>query len=334
MEITQEAEKVVSRTTSSWKSWTLRLVLAGCSILVGLAGVELLLRTFAPYSAHHAGREMTDLRHEGKDAADLFVIDQRMGFRPRLPSPGYSEFGTIRNTYPLEKQPGRTRLLFVGDSVTARGRIVAAIRRCYGDRQYEYWNAGVESFNTVQELMYYKLFNYRVQPDHVILQFHLNDFETTPVSFLAADGGLVVYSPKCPAREINRYLFEHCHLYRLYVGLTTRKAAGFERIAGEVKEALQEFQEIVKPADLTVLIFTCLKPEEEWNPREKLEYEEIRRILAELQIRHFDLKPLALAAAQEGISLQETAGDTWHPSDAFADYVAAHLQQEKLLSVR
>jgi hypothetical protein len=311
-----------------------RFAVLSCSLLAGLIGAELLLRTIAPYRGHHAGRELTDLRHSGKNRADLFVIDERMGFRPRLPSPVYSEFGTLRNAYPLKKQAGRARVLFVGDSVTARGRIVAALRRRYGDQQFEYWNAGVESFNTVQELMYYKLFNCRIHPDHIVLQFHLNDFETTPVSFLDHDGGLVVYSPNCPNREINRYLFEHFHLYRLYVGLTTRQDPAFHRIAGEVQEALKQFREVAKPADLTVMIFTYLKPEEQWNPREKLEYAEIRRILVELQIRHFDLKPLALAAARDGIPLQETAGDTWHPNDQFADYVATRLCREHLLQVR
>ena len=98
-----------------------------------------------------------------------------------------------------------------------------ALRKLYGDKDYEYWNAGVESYNTLQELAFYKLCNQGVHPDHVILTFHLNDFETTPVSFLDKDGKAVIYIPNCPSREINRYLFEQFHLYRLYVGLTTHR---------------------------------------------------------------------------------------------------------------
>jgi hypothetical protein len=47
--------------------------------------------------------------------------------------------------------------------------------------------AGVESFNTVQEVAYDRSFNRFIRLDHVILTFHLNDFETTPVAFREAD---------------------------------------------------------------------------------------------------------------------------------------------------
>ena len=94
---------------------------------------------------------------------------------------------------------------------------------------------------------------------------------------------------------------------------------------------MREFQEVVKPADFTVLVFTYVEPEDQWGPLKTREYVKILQILSELQIRHFDLKPLALAAASQGIDLQETPGDVQHPSDAFAEYIASRLKDHGLL---
>ncbi len=48
------------------------------------------------------------------------------------------------------------RVLFLGDSVTARGGIIAELASLYGNEQFEYWNAGVESYDTCQEVRYFE----------------------------------------------------------------------------------------------------------------------------------------------------------------------------------
>ena len=274
---------------------------------------------------------MSEFRDWDQSRRDVYTIDERMGYRPRLGSATYSEYGTYRNVYPLEKRKGVSRVLFAGDSVTARARIVTALHEAYGDKEYEYWNAGVEGYNTIQELAYYKLFNYKINPDHVVLEFHLNDFETTPVTFLNKDGEPVLYAPNCPAREINRFWFQHLRLYRLYVGVSARGDASFARIASEVKEALNEFRELAKPARFTVVIFPILKPKQQWSRDETRAYTTIKAILQELAIRSFDLRPLAEAAADEGINLRESPNDIWHPSDEFARYIARRLKRGRVL---
>ena len=127
---------------------------------------------------------------------------------------------TLANDYPLSKSNGKKRLLFIGDSVTRRGHIVDALKDEYGSLKYEYWNAGVESFNTVQEVRYYKHFNRGLRPDEVFLTFHLNDFGTTPVAFREANGSLVVYVTNVPAQRLNPWLFQRSHLYRSWIGAT------------------------------------------------------------------------------------------------------------------
>lgn len=317
--------------SSAKKIWAFRLILVCGSTILGLVGAEIILRTFLPYKAFHGGSELTEFREGGKGISEMITIDDRLGYRPRLGSAQYSEYGTYYNAYPLEKRKGVSRVLFAGDSVTARGRIVAAFRELYGDQAYEYWNAGVEGYNTVQEVTYYKLFNHQIHPDHIVLEFHINDFETTPIAFLNRDGQPVVYAPNRSTREINGYLFQHVSLYRLYVGLTSPRDKTFPAIASEVREALKKFQELARPARFTVLIFPILLPYQQWDQRDQRAYEEIKRILADLNIRSFDLKPLADAAAQEGINLQESPGDTWHPSDSLAKYFAARLKRSNVL---
>jgi len=61
----------------------------------------------------------------------------------------------------------------------------------------------------VQEVAYYRQFNRPIHPDHVILTFHLNDFETTPVAFREADGTVVVFAPNWPVRRLHPWLFQH-----------------------------------------------------------------------------------------------------------------------------
>ena len=164
--------------------------------------------------------------------------------------------------YAAAKPPGVNRLLFIGDSVTHRGQIVEALRAVYGSQKYEYWNAGVESFNTVQEVEYYRRFNRAINPDHVILTFHLNDFETTPVAFREADGTLVVFAPNWPVRRLNPWLFQHSYTYRYWLGLVTPKKTARSEIIAEVRASLTDLQRMVgvDRARLTVLVLPILRP--------------------------------------------------------------------------
>jgi hypothetical protein len=204
----------------------------------------------------------------------------------------------------------------------------------FGSLNYEYWNAGVESFNTVQEVRYYKHFNRALRPDEVVLTFHLNDFETTPVAFRAANGSLVVYAPNVPAQRINPWLFEHSYLYRSWIGVTTARKTERAAIVSEVRVSLEEMKRMVDAdgARLTVLVLPILRPLNDWNA----EYRESRRhildILGSLQLRYFDLlEPLNQALA-DGVATVEAGDDLfWHPSREVAKYFGAYLRRQGLL---
>ena len=135
------------------------------------------------------------MRNSQWDSQQMWAIDSDFGFRPVLGNSEYNVYGTLYNNYSFEKKENTKRLLFLGDSVTRRAKIIDALRESYGEEKFEYFNAGVESFNTVQEVAFYKKYNSVIRPDHLILTLHNNDFETTPVAFYNQDHHLVIYAP-------------------------------------------------------------------------------------------------------------------------------------------
>jgi len=303
------------------------------SLVAGVLLIEGMLRIVIPYDPMHAARELGWIRKSSFDWARFYTVDPGFGFRPILGTALYDRFGTRVNSYGLAKRPGVARLLFIGDSVTQRGRIIEALERVYGDEHFEYWNAGVESFNTVQEVAYYRRFNAAIRPDHVILTFHPNDFETTPVAFLNSAGRLVVYAPKRPLREINPWWFEQSRVYRILIALTLREERDHRAIVAEVRASLRDLRDILSRDGirLTVLVFPTLAPLSEWKPEEARAREEVLTMLHEFGIRHFDLLSPALEAIERGVQVEEVRGDSYHPSDEVAKRFANYLEAHDLL---
>ena len=318
------------------KARTLLMVLLvfglGCVAFIGV--VETFYRFKAPYRAFGGARELPQFRRGGPTVAATFVVDPDFGFRPIFDNGHYTAFGTLANDYPLTKADGKKRLLFIGDSVTRRGHIVDALKDEYGSLKYEYWNAGVESFNTVQEVRYYKRFNRALRPDEVFLTFHLNDFETTPVAFRDTNGSLTVYAPNIPVQRINPWLFQHSYFYRFWIGVFTARKTERPAIISEVHGSLEELKRMVETdgARLTVLVLPILRPLNDWSAGFLENRRRILDILGSLQVRYFDLlEPLDQALA-DGVSVVEEGDDLfWHPSREVAQYFGAYLRRKGLL---
>ena len=322
----------MKRSRSRAKRLADKLLLAAAAAAVALLGGEVGLRLWRPHGAFGAGWELHWTRRN--ESTRFYTVDPEFGFRPILGTDLFNRYGTRVNGYPIERDPGRRRLLFVGDSVTYRGRIIESIRRAYGQERFEYWNAGVESFNTVQEVKYYKRHNAAVQPDHVILSFHLNDLETTPVAFVNGEGRLVVYAPHVPLRRVSPWLFAHSYVYRLVLGAMVDDRRGRAEIVQEVRRHVAELRDILA-ADgiaLTVLVLPMFQPMAEWRPEEVEARRTILRVLAELGVRHFDLLEPLNEALAEGAVVREAPADPCHPSEAVAERFAAYLKRRGLLA--
>ena len=139
-----------------------RLTFLLLGVALGLLGAELLLRQAGLQTFTGATHPM-DL---GANPLEVMVLDDELGFMPRIgESEHYGRYGCLQNTYDVDDRGNRQRLLFIGDSVTHRGKIVEGLKKLYGEDRFEYWNAGVESFNTEQELALYRRSNRQIRPD-------------------------------------------------------------------------------------------------------------------------------------------------------------------------
>ena len=191
----------------------------------------------------------------------------------------------------------------------------------------------MDSFNTVQEVKYYYRYNSAIKPDHVILVFHNNDFETTPVAYLNRRGNLVVYRPNMPQKKISSYLYQNSFLYRYIIGLRYHDGPDLVKIITETYNTLKSFaihldEQGVK---FTVLVLPLFKPFANWRLAEVKSREVALSILQELKIHHIDLLLPLQKAAKENVVLEESPGDFWHPSHEVSTYFAEYLKEKEFL---
>lgn len=251
-----------------------------------------------------------------------YVVDADLGFRPVLGSGEYSEFGTVVNDYPVEKTPGVRRVLFIGDSVTHRWRIQRVLVNRCRQSPVEFWNAGVEAFNTGQEVEYYLRFNHRIEPDHVTLVFHNNDFVATPVAFRNDAGELVVANPHAYLSKTNINLSRWSHLYRHYLRARIARMRADDPITtgAETRAAIERLKRRLESDGIgfDVILVPVFKPPLEWTAYEQRSRELSLEIFEDLEIPFFDLLGALEAAVGDGEELTESPGDFWHPSDDVA----------------
>lgn len=321
---------------SSIRRYCFRIAALLLGLVFALALSEALARIWPAHLSRLAWEDLEQFR-SARDGVS-FTVDPEMGFRPVLGYRAhegryvYSDFGTIVNDYPAKKRADVERLLFLGDSVTARGRIIAGLRELYGEAGYEYWNAGVESFNTRQEVLFYQRFNHRLEPDHVILTVHINDFQVTPVAFVDNDGYMRVYMPGNSMEGFSRVLFRYSELYRHYLSWTASQQTGFEEASAEVRDSLAQLQaELGSEIRLSVLIFPLLEPPREWTSEEERARGRLLQYCDDLKLRCYDLTPLLSQQLSDGRSVRDSPTDVLHPNQPFAAAIAQFLFREGLL---
>jgi hypothetical protein len=314
------------------KKLIINIFLLLSSIILSIAAAEVLLRLYGPNSSLGVGPEIPWLSNATDNFKRVFTIDPHLGFRPILGNNFFNEYGTKVNRYDIKKRPNIKRLLFIGDSVTHRGKIIDGLKLIYGENRFEFWNAGVESFNTVQEVNFYKKYNKHINPDHVILTFSLNDFETTPIAFYDKNK-LVVYAPDTRSKNINLYLFQHSHIYRLFLGtIIAIQGNSRETVEQEVHESLKELRDILAAEDIafTVLVLPMIQSYYSWRKTDIDYRNKIIDILKQLEIRHFDLFYPLDKAIREGVKIQDNKSDIWHPSRELSFFFSEHLQKKQI----
>jgi lysophospholipase L1-like esterase len=304
-----------------------RLVLLVLSLSIGLVLAEFIVRLIPGTAPEDMGSPI----NLGDFSKSCFQMDNELGFIPRLGEDSeYGLYGCLHNNYDPTKKEGRERILFVGDSVTHRGRIIKALRSRYGEEKYEYWNAGVESYNIEQELSYYERHNFELAPDRIVLTFHNNDFQSTPISF-RSNGEVQIISFRHSERLRSRSLYKHSALYRLWLRFwITNKN---QESVANVKQALSRFKTLTSEQNIefAVVVFPILKPPNEWSDSELRSRQSTLQILEQLDIPYYDLLPSLEAALEDGIETQETPNDPWHPNDQVSERFADYLKKGKLI---
>jgi hypothetical protein len=321
--------------TSARRRWRGRLLLALIAAVVALAGGEIALRVLRPGSAFVGGAEW-DLWRQASDVfKEIVEVDPELGYRPRFGTRFYDEWGFLHtgDERVLARTPGRRRIVFLGDSATQRRAIELACRRRLA-ADVEIWNAGVEGYNTRQEVGYYMRFLHPAKPDLVVLTLHNNDFQSTPVVFFDEQDRLRVFTTGRTARGPNLWLFRNSYVYRLAFSLWVGSGErDLDVAAGEVERSLRELRDFLQArgAGLSVLVLPVLAPPGEWTDAELLRHERALAIVRALGLPHCDLRAPLERAAAAGVPLQETPGDRLHPSPAVADRFADAAMAQRLL---
>ena len=305
-----------------------RRALALLVALISVAALELGLRLFTDAPAEVAA----ELDGRGADPQPArFELLVPFGFRPVLGGPDYGPDGALYNNYPREKGADTERILFIGDSVTARGRIVRALQQRADAPNREWWNGGVESFDLEQTVRYFEHHTLALEPDHVVLTFHVNDYQSTPVEFTDPFGQRISVDP-APWRATRwSYGYDHIHVWRHTMDALFERSD--ERSRAKANErALAHLTHLCRERDieLDVLVLPALQPEADTSPTLRRWHRSALAACRSANVRHHDLlEPLQRALAA-GIDVQESPGDWAHPSQAAADTFADHLLEAGL----
>lgn len=316
-----------------------RVLLCVMGFLVAFFAMEVYYRLFR-YSSD-------PLPHAVEGFQKQYRSSSLLGFEPISgENSRYNAYGVLKCNYPLSKGEGIYRILWLGDSVSARRLYVNQLEKklnatpALGHR-FEIWNAAVEGYDTLQQqrFLIHKGLSYK--PDRVILQFHLNDFSGTPVLF--NDQGKFAYFIPATMQSypIHPWLMLHSHFYRHLVWRAVQlfqnsKHYRLKRYR-EIEKALVSINERLEKEEIPwlIVIFPLFKPLEEYDAEEKKSYETIQGIVAKYDLRALDLTP-TFHQATDPVTFQQETGDHWHlnkkghalASEVIYQYLVTHLHFE------
>ncbi len=231
------------------------------------------------------------------------------------------------------------RLLFLGDSVTKRGRIISALKKHHSGEKLQWLNAGIAGYNTTQEVRLYSRSCRQLRADHVILTMHNNDLQQNRLIFQRPFSQRQVQLEPERLCVAERLLVYHSHVYRLLlgrpgvVGLDPEGPDQWAKARRQLAADLTTLRAQVK-ADggrLTVMLLPSMRTGRVPMAEHRARLSALR-VLHQLGVRYFDLYREFQRAAASGVTLHEAPGDLLHPSQALADRFAEFLHREGLLA--
>ncbi|MBK8098132.1 MAG: hypothetical protein IPK26_13555 [Planctomycetes bacterium] len=315
------------------------MLLAAASLLLALIGTELALRLLLPKAWFIPNGLLRMYVEQAQAAGGGLQPDDELGHAPVLQGRLYDRFGLFLGQGLPEgaagKRPGVPRVLFLGDSVTMRGKLVGPLRELWSSGEVEFLNAGVESWNPMQEVAFYFRHQQQLLPDHVVLTLHNNDLTATTTGLLRA-GQFTLCTPGAFV-PLDPDWYRTSMLYRLLIRARHRDLSTTERYldhAELVREALRRLRDEVqgRGARLTVLVLPILAAPSAWAPHEQAARQRSLGILHELAIEAIDLLAPLERLAAAGVTVREQPGDSWHPNAACGAHLALAAVQAGLWS--
>jgi len=308
----------------------LSLILGGT--LVGLLVFEIAARPLnLVFDSAHASKELLS----SPTGRQEYQKDPELGYIPKMgPQYKYSTWGAKHNQHPREKRPGWLRVLFLGDSITDIGYTQDSLEKLCQDRPIEFWNCGVGGYSTFQELKYFQRYCSQAEPDLLVLNFYLNDFDGSPVVLKDEDDDFVFVTPYLGQEHFHPWWFKNSAVYRLFLSLKIM-FSGRIGLTQDMKKSLQEFTAAAEREGFRfkVVVYPWLDRFDRWPAKHRQQYLDIIALLQELEIQHFNLKPFLESRLNNHPPewTRVSNEDFVHPSREFCEQIARYLLAEGLL---
>jgi lysophospholipase L1-like esterase len=290
------------------------LLLSAVSVALALGIGEMLARVLRPIPYTTAGvwpgfdRQLRR-RH--------FVPDPVAGY---VPGPAWAPDGRRGfmngSEYDGHAEPA-TEIAVLGDSLVQDRALGRALQARLAGTAARVWYAGIGGYNTLQEAYYLEHF-VGLDPNVIVLEFCLNDFNRSMVVVGGADDGKLVAPDFEPIGAVNPWLFDHSALYRLgQSALIARRTGGQYSPEGvranrdNVRRGLARIQRQAqaKGAALRVILYPHLEEPQPWEREARVQ---ALAIFAELGIASTDVTD---EFARRGwMALRRTPEDPVHPS--------------------
>lgn len=299
-----------------------RLLAINAVILaVGVLLVEIGLRLFYPVS-------LMNVETPKASGEELVVPDETLGIRPALGTFLYDSNG-IRFDHSVEsKASDPYKILFIGDSVTGRGRIVDAFPHALPSERVSFLNGGVDGYNIQQEVEFFFRYQAGIKPQTIVHQMHINDLQPSTL-VVRIRGSIRSYSPRMKPQQVNQWLYARSQLYRFFLLQVRARGTRDELLAG-AEAALRRLRDYTRQNGIAyhVVLSPILLPYDRWSATDQATREDLLRVCRELGIDAVDLWPVAENLIGRGIAIQEPPGDIWHPNAAFGEAAAKYITEK------
>ena len=223
--------------------------------------------------------------------AECFELDADLGYRYAP-----EECGTNALGFPDQalSSDGRPRVLLLGDSISADrmyGQFLEQLLTAQQGRPVEVINTGTPGYSTRNEYALYQRHAAALDPDVVLVQFCLNDYEGTPFLFRHNGQIMRVRDAKNEMWGRSSFWFSRSALYRyltLHSESLSESQADYSEHFPNTESALAGLHDAVGEK-LVVVVFPLVDAPERWGHKETIAYHRILKVLGESGIRHIDL---------------------------------------------